>query len=178
MQKWMLYLVSALACTTGLTACQKPTEPKAEGAAASTASTSNASTASTSADNSTAVATNSGTDAQKILIATEPSFVPFSFKDADGKMAGFEIDLAAALCQEAKLNCEVIPRDWDGIIPGLQAKKYHAIMAGMSITPERSKVINFSDPYFYNKLVLVVSKVVILVRLTWQVRQLQYNERP
>lgn len=97
---------------------------------------------------------------QQIRIATESSYVPFSYKDADGKLIGFEIDLAHALCQEAQLKCEIISQDWDGLIPGLQAQKYSAIMASMSDTPERRQVVAFSDPYFINNLVIIGKKGV------------------
>lgn len=96
----------------------------------------------------------------KVKIATESSFVPFSYKDANGQLIGFEIDLAHALCKEAKLDCEVISQDWDGLIPGLQAQKYDAIMAGMSDTAERRKVVAFSEPYYQNALVIVGKKGV------------------
>jgi octopine/nopaline transport system substrate-binding protein len=57
-----------------------------------------------------------------------------------------------------KVKCEIIAQDWDGIIPALQAKKYDAIMAGMSITDERMKVIDFSQPYANDPNGLLVPK--------------------
>ena len=134
--------ISSLAILMGVTACQKPAEKAADTAAASNA------------------ATAASADMPQIRIATESSFVPFSYKDANGKLIGFEIDLADALCSEAKLKCEVISQDWDGLIPGLQAQKYHAIMAGMSDTAERRQVVAFSDPYFTNNLVVIGKKGV------------------
>lgn len=93
-----------------------------------------------------------------IKIATESSFRPFSYTDADGNLVGFEIDLANALCEQMHRKCDISSQDWDGLIPGLTAKKFDAIMAGMSITPERSEVVEFSQPYFNNTLVLVGKK--------------------
>jgi octopine/nopaline transport system substrate-binding protein len=82
-----------------------------------------------------------------IKIATEGAYAPWNMQTAGGKLEGFEIDLANDLCARMKVKCEIIAQDWDGIIPGLNAKKYDAIMAGMSITDERQKVIDFSRAY-------------------------------
>lgn len=85
--------------------------------------------------------------AQEIRIATEGAYPPFNFTQPDGKVAGLEVDLAHALCERMKRPCTVVAQEWDGIIPGLLAKKYDAIMATMNITPERAKAIGFSIPY-------------------------------
>ncbi|RDI59268.1 lysine/arginine/ornithine ABC transporter substrate-binding protein [Microvirga subterranea] len=82
-----------------------------------------------------------------VKIATEGAYAPWNFTGAGGKLEGFEIDLANDLCARMKVKCEIVAQDWDGIIPALNAKKYDAIMAGMSITDERKKVIDFAGPY-------------------------------
>jgi octopine/nopaline transport system substrate-binding protein len=82
-----------------------------------------------------------------IKIATEGAYAPWNFTGAGGKLEGFEIDLANDLCARMKVKCEIVAQDWDGIIPSLTAKKYDAIMAGMSITDERKKTIDFAGPY-------------------------------
>ena len=82
-----------------------------------------------------------------VRIATEGAYAPWNFTGAGGKLEGFEVDLANDLCTRMKVKCEIVAQDWDGIIPALQAKKYDAIMAGMSITDERKKVIDFSNAY-------------------------------
>jgi octopine/nopaline transport system substrate-binding protein len=82
-----------------------------------------------------------------VKIATEGAYAPWNFTGAGGKLEGFEIDLANDLCKRMNVKCEIIAQDWDGIIPALNAKKYDAIMAGMSITDERKKVIDFAGPY-------------------------------
>ncbi|WP_296403492.1 transporter substrate-binding domain-containing protein [Psychrobacter sp.] len=95
---------------------------------------------------------------QAIKIATEGAYPPFNATDKDGKLVGFDVDLVNALCDEMKAKCEVVAQDWDGIIPGLKAGKYDAVIAGMSITPERAEQVDFTDSYFKNSLVFVAKK--------------------
>lgn len=97
-------------------------------------------------------------DWKKVTIATEGAFPPYNMHAPDGKLIGYEIDLAADLCKRVNLTCEFVPQDWDGIIPGLQAGKFDAIMSGMSITPKRLDVIDFSLPYANSPTTLAVMK--------------------
>ena len=83
----------------------------------------------------------------KMKIATEGTYFPWSFKDAQGKLQGWDVDIAYALCARMKVECEVAGQDWDGIIPGLLAKKYDAIVASMSMTPKRREQVDFTDKY-------------------------------
>ncbi len=83
-----------------------------------------------------------------LKIATEAFYEPFAYKAADGSLVGFDIDITYALCDAMGAECEIIEQDWDGLIPGLLAKKYDAIIASMSITPERQKVVDFAGPYY------------------------------
>jgi len=85
--------------------------------------------------------------ADKIKIGTEGAYPPWNSKDASGKLIGFEVELAHSLCRYIGRQCEVVEQDWDGMIPALQMRKFDAIMAGMSITDERKKVITFSQGY-------------------------------
>lgn len=93
-----------------------------------------------------------------IRIATEGAYKPYNFKDASGRLVGFEVDLAAELCKRMKIKCTVVEQAWDGIIPSLVAKKYDAIMAGMSIKAKREKVISFSRHYAATPIRFVVPK--------------------
>jgi octopine/nopaline transport system substrate-binding protein len=102
---------------------------------------------------------------KKVRIATEGAYAPWNFTNAAGKLEGFEIDLAGDLCKRMKVECEVVAQDWDGIIPGLNAGKYDAIIAGMSITARRLEVINFSAPYANTPGALVVSRSSPLAKL-------------
>lgn len=97
-------------------------------------------------------------DWTKVVIATEGAFPPYNMTMPDGKLAGFEIDMAKDLCARMKVECTVVAQDWDGIIPGLNAGKYDAIIAGMSITPKRREVIDFSVPYVSSPATFEVPK--------------------
>lgn len=96
---------------------------------------------------------NNGAVSKTLRIATEGAYPPFNYTNADGSLAGYDIDVANALCDEMKVKCEIIAQEWDGIIPGLLAQKYDAVIAGMSITPERLEKVDFTEPYFANTMV-------------------------
>jgi lysine-arginine-ornithine-binding protein len=83
-----------------------------------------------------------------LRIATEGAYAPFNYLDENGKPQGFEVDLADALCKNLNANCEIVVQEWDGIIPGLLAGKYDAVMASLYITDERRERIAFSDKYY------------------------------
>lgn len=82
-----------------------------------------------------------------LRVATEGAYPPFNSQTPDGKVIGFEPDLLVEICKRAELTCETVIQEWKGIIPGLLAGKYDAIMSGMSITEKRLEVIDFSLPY-------------------------------
>ena len=89
---------------------------------------------------------------EKIRIATEGAYAPFNMKNPKGELVGFDVDIAKALCAKLDADCSIVAQDWDGIIPGLMAKKYDAIVASMSITAERQKSVSFTNPYYSNYL--------------------------
>lgn len=93
----------------------------------------------------------------KIGIAAEP-YPPFASLDASGNWIGWEVEVAKAICAAAELDCVITPVAWDGIIPSLTGQQIDAIMASMSITEERLKSIDFTDPYYNTPAVIVADK--------------------
>jgi len=100
----------------------------------------------------------SSAQAGSVKIGTEGAYPPWNSKDASGKLIGFEVELAWSLCRYIGQQCEIVEQDWDGMIPGLIMRKFDAIMAGMSITAERQKTINFSQGYADEVASLAVMK--------------------
>ena len=91
---------------------------------------------------------NAQVDSKKLRIGVEGAYPPFSQMGADGKLVGFDIDIANAICKEMKADCTLVTQDFDGMIPGLLAKKIDAVIASMSITEERKRSVDFSEKYY------------------------------
>lgn len=93
-----------------------------------------------------------------LKVAIDPTYEPFTYKTADGKPTGFDVDIANAICAEMKRNCVFVEQVWDSMIPGLQARKYDVVISSLSITDERKRVIDFSDRYYKTPSAIVVKK--------------------
>jgi len=93
-----------------------------------------------------------------LKVAIDPTYEPFTFKTADGKPTGFDVDIANALCEQIKRKCVFVEQAWDGMIPGLLAKKYDVIISSMSITQERLKQVDFTDKYYNTPSKIVLKK--------------------
>lgn len=96
-------------------------------------------------------------DPVKIGIAAEP-YPPFASVDSAGTWNGWEVDIITAVCAVEKMDCVITPVAWDGIIPSLTGGTIDAIMASMSITEDRMKTIDFTDPYYDTPTVIAADK--------------------
>ena len=94
--------------------------------------------------------------AREAEMATEAGFMPFEFVAEDGSLMGFDMDLMKAIADKLDMELTIDNISWDGLIPALQNGNYDAIMAGITITPERAQSVAFSEPYFESVLTIVV----------------------
>lgn len=98
----------------------------------------------------------------ELRVAIDPTYKPFTYKTEAGEPAGFDVDIAKALCDELKSKCVFVEQAWDGMIPGLQAKKYDAIISSMSITEERKQAVDFTGKYYNTPSCVVVKSALNL----------------
>ncbi|NWA01831.1 ABC transporter substrate-binding protein [Pseudomonas gingeri] len=98
--------------------------------------------------------------AETLKMGIEAAYPPFNNKDASGNVVGFDKDIGDALCAKMKVECTVVTSDWDGIIPALNTKKFDFLISSMSITADRKQAVDFTDPYYSNKLQFIAPKNV------------------
>ncbi|OTA16385.1 amino acid ABC transporter substrate-binding protein [Xenorhabdus vietnamensis] len=106
------------------------------------------------------VATLSATAAENhtLHFATEASYPPFEFIDANNKIQGFDVDLANAICAKLNTKCTFTNQAFDSLIPSLKFRRFDALMAGMDITPDRRKQVDFTHTYYDNSAIFVALK--------------------
>jgi arginine/ornithine transport system substrate-binding protein len=87
-------------------------------------------------------------DWTELRVGVDAAYKPFTYKTEDGKLTGFDIDIANALCDQMKAKCSFVEQNWDGIIPALNARKFDAIISSMSITDDRRRAVDFTNKYY------------------------------
>ncbi|MDX1464212.1 MAG: transporter substrate-binding domain-containing protein [Halomonas sp.] len=87
-------------------------------------------------------------DERPLRIGVDVPYVPYQYQLPDGTITGFEVELIEAVCAEMQRECEWVKQGWDGIIPGLLARKYDFIASAMNITEDRARQVLFSEPYY------------------------------
>ncbi len=95
---------------------------------------------------------------EKLVVGTEGAYPPFNNLTSDGRLVGFDVDIARELCARLKAECSFVAVDWDGLIPALQAGKIDILAASLTITDERRKHVLFTRKYYATPLALVARK--------------------
>lgn len=97
-------------------------------------------------------------DWESIRFGVAPGYKPFEFRASNGQLQGFDIDLGNALCARLKAKCIWVENDFDGMIPGLVAKKFDAINSAMNITEKRKEKVSFTEP-LYHVPTMMIAKI-------------------
>ncbi len=96
-------------------------------------------------------------NAKKYTIACDAKYAPFSM-EVDGKYKGIDVELLDAIAKAEGIDYELKPMDFSGIIPGLVSGQIDGAIAGINITDERKKSVDFSDGYIESGLAVIVGK--------------------
>ncbi|MEX0445306.1 arginine ABC transporter substrate-binding protein [Xenorhabdus sp. SGI246] len=95
---------------------------------------------------------------QTLHFATEATYPPFEFIDENNKIQGFDVDLANAICKKIHVECTFTNQAFDSLIPSLKFRRVDVLMAGIDITPDRQKQVDFTDTYYDNSAIFVTIK--------------------
>ncbi len=93
-----------------------------------------------------------------LKVGLQSGYVPFAMRKPSGGYVGYEIDMMTAFAKSLGAAVSFVDTKWEGIIASLHAKKFDVLVSGMSITPERSRAVLFSEPYYFAGLMLMVAK--------------------
>lgn len=93
----------------------------------------------------------------KLRMGMEGGHPPFNDTDASGQVVGFDADIGAALCAKMKVECEIVTADFESLIPDLNGNRYDFLISSLSVTDERKQLVDFTDPYYTNKLQFIAA---------------------
>ncbi|MBO3761106.1 amino acid ABC transporter substrate-binding protein [Ciceribacter sp. L1K22] len=93
-----------------------------------------------------------------IKIGTEGTYAPFTYHDASNELVGFDVEIGRAVAEKLGVKAEFVEGKWDGLIAGLDANRYDAVINQVGITEARKQKYDFSDPYIASKAVLIVKQ--------------------
>jgi putative lysine transport system substrate-binding protein len=158
-----LAITLAMLMVLALAACGQSAAPAATPAAEAPAATEAPAAESPAAEEA---AVPSGVEDGVLTIAMECAYAPYNWtqgddsngavpiKDSNGEYAnGYDVMMAKKICEANGWQLEVIKADWDSLVPGVQSRTYDAVIAGQSMTPERSEQVDFAGPYLYATIV-------------------------
>lgn len=103
---------------------------------------------------------------RSLRFATDANYPPFNYRDQDGQLTGFNVDLAKAICEELVVRCEVNPLGWEQLLPSLADDQSDAVIASLAITPGNLQIADFTNSYYATpaKFVVRAGSAVISVK--------------
>ena len=93
-----------------------------------------------------------------IVIATEGTWSPWTFHDESGKLTGYDIEVGRLIAKKLGVEPQFVEGKWDGLLAGISAGRYDIMINGVDMTPEREKSYRFTDPYAYNRTVVMTAE--------------------
>ncbi|MCE3261719.1 MAG: cysteine transporter substrate-binding protein [Pseudoduganella sp.] len=93
-----------------------------------------------------------------LKVAMEGVYPPFNFKEKNGALAGYDVDVARLVASRLGLKPEFVTTEWASILAGLASNKYDVIISQVGINPKREQAFDFSTPYIYSSPMLIVRK--------------------
>jgi len=97
-------------------------------------------------------------DRGTLKIGTEGTYAPFTYHDKNGKLTGFDVDIAREVAKRLGVKADFVETKWDGMIAGLDSKRFDSVFNEVAATPDRKVKYDFSTPYIVSKAVLIVRK--------------------
>lgn len=90
-----------------------------------------------------------------MTFATEGTWSPWTFHDEAGGLTGYDIEVARGIAERLGVEAEFAEGEWDGLLAGLDSGRYDTMANGVSVTPEREEKYDFTEPYAYNRIVVI-----------------------
>ncbi len=94
----------------------------------------------------------------KIVIATEGTWSPWTYHDESGKLTGYDIEVGRLIAKKLGVEPQFVEGKWDGLLAGISAGRYDIMINGVDMTPEREKAYRFTEPYAYNRTVVMTAE--------------------
>ncbi|WP_132308015.1 amino acid ABC transporter substrate-binding protein [Paenibacillus sp. BK033] len=151
MRRIGIMILSAVILLSG-TACGA--KNNGSNANSGTEDASNGNNASSAPDHSLASIKSAG----EITIGTEGTYAPFTFHDKSGKLTGFDVEIAEEIAKRIGVKAKFVETKWDGMLAGLDAKRFDMVANEVTIRDDRKAKYDFSEPYILSKAVLIVKE--------------------
>ena len=92
----------------------------------------------------------------EIVVAMEGTWAPWTYHDENDKLVGFDVEVAENIASKLGVKATFVEGEWDGLLAGLEAGRYDCMVNGVDVTQERQQAYDFSEPYAFNRIALVV----------------------